>query len=184
MKPLLNGLVIKQTAILCLKIISKWRNLTRNKSYAAINITGLAVGIAVCMVIFIIIQFQTSFDSFHPKKDRAYRVLTEYHHAETGDITYGKDIPFPLPLGLKTAFPQIEQVAPIFASQNDQLIIPDENGATIKMSEPTQEEIAIRAQEIYIKKGRQDGQDMENWLEAEAQLKAEKRAGTKQRTSR
>ncbi len=110
-----------------------WRNLTRNKSYAAINITGLAVGIAVCMVIFIIIQFQTSFDSFHPKKDRAYRVLTEYHHAETGDITYGKDIPFPLPLGLKTAFPQIEQVAPIFASQNDQLIIPDENGATIKM---------------------------------------------------
>jgi len=110
-----------------------WRNLTRNKSYAAINITGLAVGIAVCMVIFIIIQFQTSFDSFHPKKGRAYRVLTEYHHAETGDITYGKDIPFPLPLGLKTAFPQIEQVAPIFASQNDQLIIPDENGATIKM---------------------------------------------------
>ncbi|WDZ98711.1 ABC transporter permease [Mucilaginibacter sp. SJ] len=110
-----------------------WRNLTRNKSYAAINITGLAVGIAVCMMIFIIIQFQTSFDRFHPKKDRAYRVLTEYHHAETGDITYGKDIPFPLPLGLKTAFPQIEQVAPIFASQNDQLIIPDENGATIKM---------------------------------------------------
>jgi len=52
------------------------------------------------------------------------------------------------------------------------------------MSEPTQEEIAIRAQEIYIQKGRQDGRDVENWLEAEAQLKAEKRAGTKQRTSR
>ncbi|WP_413670685.1 ABC transporter permease [Mucilaginibacter sp. Mucisp86] len=110
-----------------------WRNLTRNKSYAAINVTGLAVGIAVCMVIFIIIQFQTSFDNFHPNKDRAYRVLTEYHHAETGNITYGKDIPFPLPLGLKTAFPQIEQVAPIFASQNDQLIIPDNNGAVTKM---------------------------------------------------
>ncbi|SEO59201.1 AraC-type DNA-binding protein [Mucilaginibacter gossypiicola] len=110
-----------------------WRNLARNKSYTAINITGLAVGIAVCMVIFIIIQFQTSFDNFHSKKDRAYRVLTEYHHAETGNITYGKDIPFPLPLGLKTAFPQIEQVAPIFASQNDQLIIPDNNGAATKM---------------------------------------------------
>ncbi|WP_121808177.1 ABC transporter permease [Mucilaginibacter kameinonensis] len=110
-----------------------WRNLTRNKSYAAINITGLAVGIAVCMVIFIIIKFQTSFDNFHLKKDRIFRVLTEYHHAETGNITYGKDVPFPFPLGLKTAFPQVEQVAPIFASQNDQLIIPDENGATVKM---------------------------------------------------
>jgi type II secretory pathway component PulF len=36
----------------------------------------LAVGIAVCMMIFIIIQFQTSFDDFHSNKDRIYRVLT------------------------------------------------------------------------------------------------------------
>lgn len=105
-----------------------WRNLTRHKSYAAINITGLAVGIAVCMMIFIIIQYQTSFDNFHPNKDRAYRVLTEYHHAETGNITYGRDIPFPLPRGLQTALPQIEQIAPIFASQNDVLTVVDNNG--------------------------------------------------------
>jgi putative ABC transport system permease protein len=109
-----------------------WRNLVRNRSYAAINITGLAVGIAVCIVIFIIIQFQTSFDNFHAKKDRTYRVLTEYHHAEAGDISYGKDLPFPLPVGLKTSFPQIEQVAPIFASQDDQVLIPDNNGNTEK----------------------------------------------------
>jgi ABC-type antimicrobial peptide transport system permease subunit len=37
-----------------------------------------------------------------------------------------------MPLGLKTAFPQIEQVAPIFASHDDQLIIPDENGTSTK----------------------------------------------------
>ena len=107
------------------------RNLMRNKAYAAINITGLAVGIAVCMVIFIIIQFQTGFDNFHTKKDRIYRVLTEYHHAESADITYGKDLPFPIPLGLKTAFPQLE-VAPIFASQNDQLLVVDNKGNTEK----------------------------------------------------
>jgi ABC-type antimicrobial peptide transport system permease subunit/AraC-like DNA-binding protein len=110
-----------------------WRNLTRHKSYTAINVTGLAVGITVCMVIFIIIQFQTGFDDFHTKKDRIYRVLTEYHHADAGNISYGKDLPFPMPLGLKTAFPQIEQVAPIFASQNDQLMIPDNNGTAAKV---------------------------------------------------
>jgi putative ABC transport system permease protein len=109
-----------------------WRNLTRNKSYAAINITGLAVGITVCMVIFIIIQYQTSFDNFHAKKDRTYRVLTEYH-GESGSISYGKDLPFPIPLGLKTAFPQIEQVAPIFASHDDQLFILNNNGNTEKV---------------------------------------------------
>ena len=111
------------------------RNLMRNKSYAAINITGLAVGIAVCMVIFIIIQYQTSFDNFHAEKDRIYRVLTEYHHADAGNISYGKDLSFPMPVGLKTGFPQIEQVAPIFASHDDQLLIPDNNGPVKEFKE-------------------------------------------------
>jgi ABC-type antimicrobial peptide transport system permease subunit/AraC-like DNA-binding protein len=110
-----------------------WRNLVRNKSYSAINVTGLAVGIAVCMVIFIIIQYQTSFDNFHPKKDRIYRVLTEYHHVDAGNTTYGKDLPFPLPVGLKTSFPQIEQIAPLFASQDDQVKILDDDG-TLKQT--------------------------------------------------
>ncbi|HEY8927762.1 MAG TPA: ABC transporter permease [Mucilaginibacter sp.] len=109
------------------------RALMRNKSYTAINVTGLAVGIAVCMMIFIIIQYQTSFDNFHTRKDHTYRVLTEYHHAETGDISYGKDLPFPFPVGLKTAFPQIEQLAPVFASQNDQLFILNSSGNTEKL---------------------------------------------------
>src|SRR5512134_2087084 len=109
-----------------------FRSLTRNRNYTIINIAGLAVGIAVCMMIFIIIQFQTSFDNFHSNKDRTYRVLTEYHHADAATISYGKDVPFPLPKGLKTAFPQIEQVAPIFASQHDQLFIPDNDGTTVK----------------------------------------------------
>jgi putative ABC transport system permease protein len=96
-----------------------FRSLTRNRNYTVINIAGMAVGIAVCMIIFIIIQFQTSFDNFHAKNDRIYRVLTEYHHADAGTISYGKDVPVPLPEGLKTAFPQIEQVAPVWASHSD-----------------------------------------------------------------
>jgi putative ABC transport system permease protein len=109
-----------------------FRSLLRNRNYTIINIAGLAVGIAVCMMIFIIIQFQTNFDNFHSKKDRIYRVLTEYHHVDASTISYGKDVPFPMPTGLKTAFPQIEQVAPIFASHDDKLLIPDDNGTTIK----------------------------------------------------
>lgn len=106
--------------------------MSRNRSYTIINIAGLAVGIAVCMMIFIIIQFQTSFDAFHAKKDRIYRVLTEYHHADAVTISYGKNVPFPMPQGLKTAFPQIEQIAPIYASHNDELQVLDGNGNTVK----------------------------------------------------
>lgn len=108
------------------------RSLVRNKTFSIINMAGLAVGIAVCIMIFIIIQFQTSFDSFHAKKDRIYRVLTEYHHADAATISYGKNVPFPMPAGLKTAFPQIEQVAPVYASHNDELQVLDGNGTPVK----------------------------------------------------
>src|SRR5690242_1980619 len=109
-----------------------FRSLTRNKNYTVINIAGLAVGIAVCMMIFIIIQFQTSYDNFHAKKDRIYHVLTESHHADAGNVTYAKNIPFPMPEGLKAAFPQLEQVAPVYASHNDELQTLDDNGTPVK----------------------------------------------------
>jgi len=109
-----------------------WRNLVRHKSYTAINVAGLAVGVAVCMAIFIIIQFQTSFDTFHARKDRIYRVLTEYHHTESADISYAKNVPFLMPAGLKTAFPEIEQIAPVYASHNDELQVLDNNGTPVK----------------------------------------------------
>ena len=109
-----------------------FRSLIRNRNYTLINIAGLAVGIAVCMIIFAIIQFQTSFDDFHAKKDNIYRVLTESHHADAATITYGKNVPFPMPEGLKTAFPQLEQVAPVYASHNDELQVIDDNGTPVK----------------------------------------------------
>jgi len=111
---------------------TSFRNLVRNKGYAFINIAGLATGIAVCMMIFIIIQYQTSFDAFHPKKDRAYRVLTEYHHEDAANITYDKSVPYPMPVALKAGFPAIEEVAPVFASHNDELIVAGDNGAPQK----------------------------------------------------
>lgn len=108
-----------------------FRSLSRNRNYTIINVAGLAVGIAVCMIIFMIIQYQTSFDNFHSKKDRIYRVLTESHHTDAGNITYAKNVPFPMPSGLKTEFPQLE-VTPIYASHNDELQVVDDNGTAVK----------------------------------------------------
>jgi len=110
---------------------TSFRSLIRNRNYAFINIGGLAVGVAVCIIIFIIIQFHTSFDNFHSKKDRTYRVLTEYQHADAATI-YGKNVPFPMPAGLKTTFPQLEQVTPVYASHNDEFHVLDDNGTPVK----------------------------------------------------
>lgn len=100
------------------------RSLLRNKQYAIINITGLAVGIAVCIIIFLVIQFHTGFDTFHAKQDRICRIVTETRHREDASVSFSKDVPFPLPAAVKVAFPQVEKVVPVWESHNDQLILP------------------------------------------------------------
>jgi len=92
-----------------------WRNLMRNKSYAAINIVGLSVGIAACTLIFLIIQFETSFDTFHTKKNKIYRVITAFHNPDGINLSSG--VPLPISEGLRLDFPQLKQVAQVM--QND-----------------------------------------------------------------
>src|SRR6185369_11546083 len=109
-----------------------FRSLLRQRNYTIINISGLAAGIAVCLVIFIVIQFQLSYDNFHKKKDRIYRVLTEYHHADAAEIFYGMGVPIPMPAGIRNDFPQAEKVAPIYMEGDDQLLVLDNNGQSVK----------------------------------------------------
>src|SRR5688572_15113195 len=51
-----------------------WRILLRQKGYAGINILGLAIGIAACLLILQYVSFELSFENFHVNKDRIYRV--------------------------------------------------------------------------------------------------------------
>jgi putative ABC transport system permease protein len=108
------------------------RNLKHNKGYAIINILGLATGIAVCLLIFLVISFETSFDNYHKNSRRIYRVLTEYHHSDSKEIFYGRGVPFAVPNALKNNFKQIEEVAPICADYNDQLVITNSGGELTK----------------------------------------------------
>src|ERR1700710_169286 len=99
------------------------RNLGRNKALTTINVIGLGVGIAVCLVIFLVIQFETSFDNFHTKKDRIYRVLTEFK--DPSGIDYSSGVPFPMARTLRNDFPQLEKVAAVSADDNTLLSIMD-----------------------------------------------------------
>src|SRR5436190_1039457 len=109
-----------------------FRNLVRHRNFTIINMVGLAAGIAVCLVLFLVIRYEMSFDNYHKKKDRIYRVLTEYHHADAPDIFYGKGVPSPLPAALRTNFPQLEKVATVYSEGNDQIQVLDDNGQPVK----------------------------------------------------
>jgi putative ABC transport system permease protein len=53
-----------------------YRNLVRNSYYTVINALGLSIGIASCIVIFLVVQFETSFDTFHSKYESIYRIVS------------------------------------------------------------------------------------------------------------
>src|SRR5579871_4600769 len=91
-----------------------FRNLIRNKSFTFINVLGLTIGIASCLLIFLVIQFETSFDNFHKKKDRIYRVVTQFNRAENVDYTSGVSIP--VGDAMRTAFSQLQAVGTILGS--------------------------------------------------------------------
>jgi ABC-type antimicrobial peptide transport system permease subunit len=55
------------------------RNLSKNRLYTVINVLGLSLAIAVCSVILVIVRFESSFDDFHSKADRIYRVNLKYN---------------------------------------------------------------------------------------------------------
>src|SRR6266850_3287965 len=51
-----------------------WRTISKNKVYSAINVLGLALGICACLTIYLITRHEFSFDTFHPDRERIYRV--------------------------------------------------------------------------------------------------------------
>jgi len=55
-----------------------WRNLQRNKIYAILNITGLAMGVVVCLLIGVWLQRELHFDDFHPATDRIFRLVNTF----------------------------------------------------------------------------------------------------------
>ena len=102
------------------------RNLVRNKTYAAINIIGLAVGIAACLLIFLVIQFELSFDNFHKNKDRIYRVVSVPYKPGT-PFNPTPSAPLPVAEGLRVDYPQLEKVAAIFGRDGQVTVPSDRN---------------------------------------------------------
>ena len=62
------------------------RNLRRNKLHAAINITGFAIGLAVSILIIFYVRHEMTYDQFHPKKDRVYRLAFKKIRGEQASI--------------------------------------------------------------------------------------------------
>jgi len=108
-----------------------WRNLKKNKSYAFINIMGLALSITCGILIFSLVNYHLSFDNFHPNADRIYRIVTEQHR---DNISYTDGVPAPLGKAIRTDYTFAEKIARI-ATFNQQLITINADGGIKKFKE-------------------------------------------------
>lgn len=101
-------------------LITTLRNLWRNKVHSFLNISGLAIGTTVCLLILIFVNYEMNFDRFHKKYDRIYRLY---------EITSFDGLPKQLqaltmhPMGptLQEEYPEIESFVR-FANMNNTLI--------------------------------------------------------------
>ena len=85
-----------------------WRNLYKHKGFSFINIFGLSVGMACCFLLLVFARIEFSFDGFHSKSDRIYRLATEVHlrSGQINDLAFSAS---PAGASLVAAFPEVEQ---------------------------------------------------------------------------
>ncbi|NUO80581.1 ABC transporter permease, partial [candidate division KSB1 bacterium] len=82
------------------------RNLLRHKGYSFINVVGLAIGMACCILILLWVRDELSYDAFHPESDRIYRVVQEQRFS--GSVQQVAVVAAPVAPALANDFPEVE----------------------------------------------------------------------------
>jgi len=93
-----------------------WRGIVRNKVYSSLNILGLAIGMAVALIIGLWIYYQCSFDRFTPGYAQAYQV--KYNFSENGAVNTAPEVAIPLADALKNDVPEVRHVALAYGPDN------------------------------------------------------------------
>ena len=97
-----------------------FRSLTRNKSFAIINIMGLAVAMAACLVIFLVLKHEYSYDGYHKNAANIYQVVKNDISTDGDEFNVG--LPIPATKALKNEYPQII-FGEVFAANGSQLTV-------------------------------------------------------------
>ncbi|WP_420603610.1 FtsX-like permease family protein [Flagellimonas sp.] len=95
-------------------IRTAWRNIRRNKLHSFINIMGLAIAFSVSIVLFLVVYFHLSFDSFHDGKSQLFRTSLFTNSIQGAGIN--STMPLPLKAALENDIPDIETAVRIMGT--------------------------------------------------------------------
>ncbi len=102
-----------------------FRNLVRNKAYSAINILGLALGVACCLLLTLYIQDEVSYDKHHERTEDIYRIVSHFQ-SEMIVNKSGTCSP-PIAMTMKDEIPEVETAVRVLPSFDQSLIRYEEN---------------------------------------------------------
>ncbi len=88
-----------------------WRTILRQKQTSVINLLGLSLGIASALILFVIVQYEWSYDRFHKNYDNIYRIVTATQYENSVD--YNAGIPYPTPDALQVDMTQVKAIVPL-----------------------------------------------------------------------
>ena len=114
-------------------LITALRHLWRERGYAAINIFGLAVGLALCLLVIQLAAYQLSVGDFHEEKNRVFRVIKKKDPRDWPADLGLRSATLPLPLGptLKERMPEVEETVRIAGEGSPLLRVGDKNGIRV-----------------------------------------------------
>jgi putative ABC transport system permease protein len=92
------------------------RRLLRQKTISLINIFGLSVGLSACLLIYLYVDYELSYDKYHPNADRVARLTTTIHSA--GSDVNAALAPYPAGTNLLRSFPEVQAVARVDDDDN------------------------------------------------------------------
>jgi len=85
-----------------------FRSLMKSRTYAFINVFGLALGIAACLLILVYVRYETSYDGWLPEAERTYQFQQHYTDNNTGELRRMQLNSYVAGQALRKDFPQIE----------------------------------------------------------------------------
>ncbi len=92
------------------------RNVLRQKLYAFINVFGLAIGLACCILIFLFVRHEWQYDAFHENSDRIFRVIGQETRPD-GRVGFSTLHPASLAAALKKEFPGVVRASGFMRSR-------------------------------------------------------------------
>lgn len=115
-------------------LLLAFRNLRRNSTYATLNILGLGLSIACCVLIFLLVRHHLSIDQYHAKADRTILITTE----SKGEVVSREgNTPYPMGLALRQEYAFLEKTAMVSGRNNSLVTLSKPGEAPVKFKEVT-----------------------------------------------